>query len=165
MNPFILAALTDLHLADYSPDNKLNYCCVHCCQTNPAVVHPFIVLLQVSALSGVLSKHGVTKGDRVLIYMPMIPQAVVAMLATVRLGAIHSLVFGGFASKELSVRINHAQVNIYNSGMHFKWDNNIMFNNNAITDEKNAVFQLFFSNSYYIKRRFIYHHISLLTFF
>ncbi|PVD33552.1 hypothetical protein C0Q70_04809 [Pomacea canaliculata] len=64
---------------------------------------------QVSALAGVLSKHGVAKGDRVLIYMPMIPQAVVAMLATVRLGAIHSLVFGGFASKELSVRINHAQ--------------------------------------------------------
>lgn len=85
---------------------------MHCYQTNPAVVHPFIVLLQVSALAGVLSKHGVTKGDRVLIYMPMIPQAVVAMLATVRLGAIHSLVFGGFASKELSVRINHAQVNI-----------------------------------------------------
>lgn len=50
------------------------------------------------------------KGDRVLIYMPMIPQAVVAMLASVRIGAIHSLVFGGFASKELASRINHAEV-------------------------------------------------------
>ena len=57
-----------------------------------------------------LQKHGVKKGDRVLIYMPMIPQAIVAMLASARLGAIHSLVFGGFASKELSTRIDHAKV-------------------------------------------------------
>jgi propionyl-CoA synthetase len=60
----------------------------------------------------VLSRHGVVKGDRVLIYMPMIPEAVIAMLACARLGAIHSLVFGGFASKELSVRINHAKVQL-----------------------------------------------------
>lgn len=64
---------------------------------------------EVSLFAGVLSAQGVKKGDRVLIYMPMIPQAIVAMLATVRLGAIHSLVFGGFASRELSTRINHAQ--------------------------------------------------------
>ena len=50
------------------------------------------------------------KGDNVLIYMPMVPEAVVTMLATARLGAVHSLVFGGFAAKELSTRINHAQV-------------------------------------------------------
>ena len=55
-------------------------------------------------------KNGVMKGDRVLIYMPMIPQAMFAQLASARLGAIHSLVFGGFASKELSTRINHAEV-------------------------------------------------------
>lgn len=67
------------------------------------------LLDEVSRFSGVLAKHGIQKGDRVLIYMPMVPQAVVAMLATVRLGAIHSLVFGGFASKELSTRINHAR--------------------------------------------------------
>nr|KAG5695684.1 hypothetical protein BaRGS_022361 [Batillaria attramentaria] len=66
-------------------------------------------LKKVKLLAGVLSKHGVQKGDRVLIYMPMIPEAVVSMLACARLGAIHSLVFGGFASKELSVRISHAQ--------------------------------------------------------
>ena len=66
--------------------------------------------VQVRLLAGVLSKHGVQKGDRVLIYMPMIPEAVVAMMACARLGAIHSLVFGGFASKELATRINHAQV-------------------------------------------------------
>ncbi len=57
-----------------------------------------------------LKSLGVQYGDRVLIYMPMIPQAIVAMLATARIGAIHALVFGGFASKELSVRINHAKV-------------------------------------------------------
>ena len=64
---------------------------------------------EVALFAGVLSEQGVKKGDRVLIYMPMIPQAIIAMLASVRLGAIHSLVFGGFASKELSTRINHAK--------------------------------------------------------
>ena len=62
--------------------------------------------------AGVLSKHGVRAGDMVLIYCPMIPQAVVAMLATVRIGAIHTLVFGGFASKELATRITHAKVKL-----------------------------------------------------
>ena len=57
-------------------------------------------------LAGVLRAEGVTKGDRVIIYMPMIPEAAVAMLACARLGAIHSVVFGGFASHELAVRIN-----------------------------------------------------------
>lgn len=64
---------------------------------------------EVSKFAFVLRKHGVEKGDRVLIYMPMVPEAVIAMLAIARLGAIHSLVFGGFASKELSTRISHAQ--------------------------------------------------------
>jgi acyl-coenzyme A synthetase/AMP-(fatty) acid ligase len=60
--------------------------------------------------AGVLTKHGVQKGDRVLIYMPMIPEATIAMLASARIGAMHSLVFGGFASKELATRITHAEV-------------------------------------------------------
>lgn len=64
-------------------------------------------------MADVLVSQGVQYGDRVLIYMPMIPQAIVAMLATARIGAIHALVFGGFASKELSVRINHAKVGIF----------------------------------------------------
>ena len=59
--------------------------------------------------AGVLAKHGVRKGDRVLIYMPMVPQAVVAMLACARLGAVHSVVFGGFAANELAVRIDDAE--------------------------------------------------------
>ncbi|XP_068611563.1 acyl-CoA synthetase short-chain family member 3, mitochondrial [Brachionichthys hirsutus] len=64
---------------------------------------------QVSRLAGVLVKNGVRKGDLVVIYMPMVPQAMFAMLACARIGAPHSLIFGGFASKELSVRIDHAK--------------------------------------------------------
>ncbi len=64
---------------------------------------------QVACFAGGLKAQGVEKGDRVLIYMPMIPQAVVAMLACARLGAVHSVVFGGFAAGELAVRINDAQ--------------------------------------------------------
>ncbi|VEN73386.1 propionyl-CoA synthetase [Candidatus Desulfarcum epimagneticum] len=63
----------------------------------------------VARFAGVMAKHGVAKGDRVLIYMPMIPEAVMAMLACARLGAIHSVVFGGFASNELATRINDAR--------------------------------------------------------
>ncbi|KAK3544884.1 hypothetical protein QTP86_027581 [Hemibagrus guttatus] len=67
------------------------------------------LLDQVSKLAGVLVKHGVKKGDMVVIYMPMVPQAMITMLACARIGAPHSLIFGGFASKELSVRIDHAK--------------------------------------------------------
>ncbi|MGX5717007.1 propionyl-CoA synthetase [Arthrobacter sp. MAHUQ-56] len=58
--------------------------------------------------AGVLRGNGVGKGDRVVIYMPMIPEAAIAMLATARLGAVHSVVFGGFAPKELAARIRDA---------------------------------------------------------
>jgi len=60
----------------------------------------------VARFAGVLDRYGVGRGDRVVIYMPMIPQAVIAMLACARLGAVHSVVFGGFASKELAIRID-----------------------------------------------------------
>jgi len=63
----------------------------------------------VAAFSGVLTSKGVTKGDRVIIYMPMIPEAVIAMLGCARIGAIHSVVFGGFAANELATRINDAK--------------------------------------------------------
>lgn len=63
---------------------------------------------EVALFAGVLKHLGVTRGDRVIIYMPMIPQAVIAMLASARLGAIHSVVFGGFAAKELAARIDDA---------------------------------------------------------
>ncbi len=64
---------------------------------------------RVATFAGALAGQGVSRGDRVIIYMPMIPQAVVAMLACARLGAVHSVVFGGFASNELAVRIDDAQ--------------------------------------------------------
>jgi propionyl-CoA synthetase len=63
----------------------------------------------VALFAGALAADGVAKGDRVLIYMPMIPEAVIAMLACARLGAIHSVVFGGFAPQELATRIDDAE--------------------------------------------------------
>ena len=64
---------------------------------------------QVARFAGVLKNLDVGKGDRVIIYMPMVPEAVIAMLACARIGAVHCVVFGGFAAKELAVRINDAQ--------------------------------------------------------
>ncbi|MFN2355387.1 MAG: propionyl-CoA synthetase [Desulfopila sp.] len=64
---------------------------------------------RVATFAGALADQGVVKGDTVVIYMPMIPEAAVAMLACARLGAIHSVVFGGFAPHELAIRIDHAQ--------------------------------------------------------
>ncbi len=63
----------------------------------------------VARFAGGLSKLGITKGDRVIIYMPMVPEAAIAMLACARLGAIHSVVFGGFAATELATRIDDAK--------------------------------------------------------
>jgi len=67
---------------------------------------------KVSKFAGALINQGVKKGDRVIIYMPMIPEAVVAMLACGRIGAIHSVVFGGFASNELASRIDDSKAKI-----------------------------------------------------
>ena len=67
------------------------------------------MLDRVSRLAGGLKARGVAKGDRVVIYMPAVPEAVIAMLACARLGAIHSVVFGGFASNELATRIDDAK--------------------------------------------------------
>jgi propionyl-CoA synthetase len=64
---------------------------------------------EVARFAGALRQGGVDKGDRVIIYMPMVPEAVIAMLACARIGAIHSVVFGGFASKELATRIDDAK--------------------------------------------------------
>jgi propionyl-CoA synthetase len=67
------------------------------------------MLDEVATLAAVLGDFGVAKGDRVIIYMPMVPEALVAMLACARIGAVHSVVFGGFAAKELATRIDDAQ--------------------------------------------------------
>ncbi|MCU1536891.1 MAG: propionyl-CoA synthetase, partial [Humibacillus sp.] len=67
------------------------------------------LLARVARFAGALAGLGVEKGDRVVIYMPMVPEAVVAMLACARLGAVHSVVFGGFAPQELAARIDDAE--------------------------------------------------------
>ena len=67
------------------------------------------LLEDVAAFAGALRQLGVGQGDRVVVYMPMVPEAVVAMLACARLGAVHSVVFGGFAARELAVRIDDAR--------------------------------------------------------
>ena len=64
---------------------------------------------EVARVAGALRRQGIAKGDRVIIYMPMVPEAVTAMLACARIGAVHSVVFGGFASNELAKRIDDAQ--------------------------------------------------------
>ena len=67
------------------------------------------LLDRTSRFAGVLKGLGVTKGDRVIIYMPMVPEALVAMFACARIGAVHSVVFGGFAANELAMRIDHSK--------------------------------------------------------
>ena len=67
------------------------------------------LLDQVARFAGVLTNQGVEKGDRVIVYMPMVPEAVIAMLACARIGAIHSVVFGGFAANELATRIDDSK--------------------------------------------------------
>ena len=67
------------------------------------------MLKEVETLAAVMADFGVVKGDRVILYMPMVPEAMVAMLACARVGAVHSVVFGGFAAKELATRIEDAK--------------------------------------------------------
>ena len=67
------------------------------------------LLEKVAVLAGALNNKGISKGDRVIIYMPMIPEGIISMLACARIGAIHSVVFGGFAANELAVRIDDAK--------------------------------------------------------
>jgi propionyl-CoA synthetase len=81
--------------------------------TGQVVTYTYRELLdKVARFAGVLAGLGVEKGDRVVIYMPMIPQAVIAMLACARIGAVHSVVFGGFASKELASRIDDCEAKV-----------------------------------------------------
>ena len=70
------------------------------------------MLAEVEAFAGALADKGIVKGDRIVIYMPMVPEAIVAMLACARLGAIHSVVFGGFAASELATRIEDCQAKL-----------------------------------------------------
>jgi acyl-CoA synthetase (AMP-forming)/AMP-acid ligase II len=65
--------------------------------------------VETQVLAAIMRNFGVGKGDRVVLYMPMVPEAVIAMLACARIGAVHSVVFGGFAPKELATRIDDAK--------------------------------------------------------
>ena len=97
----------DRHLADRGEQRALIYIST---ETGEEKTYSFKELhAEVNRFAAVLRSLGVAKGDRVLIYMPMIPEALFAMLATVRLGAIHSVVFGGFAPGSLAARIDDAQ--------------------------------------------------------
>lgn len=96
----------DRHLANRADQPALVYVSS---ETGAEQVYSYRMLYEeVARFAAILQAQGVKKGDRVLIYMPMIPEAVFAMLATVRLGAVHSVVFGGFASASLAARIEDA---------------------------------------------------------
>ncbi|HTT13187.1 MAG TPA: propionate--CoA ligase [Burkholderiaceae bacterium] len=97
----------DRHLPQRADQNALIYVST---ETGQEKAYTFSQLYrEVNRLAGILHALGVERGDRVLIYMPMIPEAVFAMLACVRIGAIHSVVFGGFASVSLATRIDDAR--------------------------------------------------------
>lgn len=96
----------DRHLAERAEQTALAYVST---ETGIETGYTFRELYEeVARFAAILQAQGVAKGDRVLIYMPMIPEAIFAMLATVRLGAIHSVVFGGFAPASLATRIEDA---------------------------------------------------------
>ena len=97
----------DRHLASRADQNALVWISSEVEQTKTYTYRD--MFNEVNRFAAVLKSLGVGKGDRVLIYMPMIPEAVFAMLATVRIGAIHSVVFGGFAAASLAARIDDAQ--------------------------------------------------------
>jgi propionyl-CoA synthetase len=97
----------DRHLQDRPEQTALIAVSV---ETNTEQTYSYQELyLEVNRMAGILKSYGVGKGDRVLIYMPMVAQACFAMLAVLRLGAIHSVVFGGFASHSLAARIEDAE--------------------------------------------------------
>src|SRR6266567_392002 len=97
----------DRHLAERGDQNALIFIST---EIDEEKVYTFKQLhTEVNRFAAILQSLGVGRGDRVLIYMPMIPEALFAMLATVRIGAIHSVVFGGFASASLATRIDDAK--------------------------------------------------------
>lgn len=98
----------DVHLEQGRGEQVAIYYDSPVTQTKQAITYAELTD-RVATFAGALQQQGVKKGDRVLIYMPMVPEAVVAMLASARLGAVHSVVFGGFAASELAVRIDDAQ--------------------------------------------------------
>ena len=97
----------DRHLVSRADQDALVYVSTETGQTHRYTYAQ--LYREVNRLAGMLTGLGVGQGDRVLIYMPMVPEAIFAMLATVRLGAVHSVVFGGFAASSLAARIDDAR--------------------------------------------------------
>ncbi len=98
----------DVQIAEGRGDQVALYYDSPVTQTKEAITYK-VLLQQVELFAGAMQRLGVTQGDRVVIYMPMIPEAAVAMLACARIGAVHSVVFGGFAANELAIRIDDAE--------------------------------------------------------
>ncbi len=98
----------DVHVANGRGEQVALYYDSPATQTKRAITYNQL-LADVKRYAGALQAQGIEKGDRVVIYMPMVPEAAVAMLACARLGAIHSVVFGGFAANELAIRIDDAE--------------------------------------------------------
>ncbi len=97
----------DRHLPERADQPALIY---DSAMTGAKGVHTYAQLLdEVATFAGAMQRLGVARGDRVVIYLPMIPEAVIAMLACARIGAVHSVVFGGFAAPELAARIDDAE--------------------------------------------------------
>ena len=104
----------DRHLADRADQRALIYVST---ETDQQRVYTYAQLHdEVQRMAAILQGLGVRKGDRVLVYMPMIPEAMFAMLACARIGAVHSVVFGGFASVSLAARIDDAKPSELQSG-------------------------------------------------
>ena len=105
----------DIHIKNGNGDRKALIYDSPVTQTKKTYTYKEL-LNKTEKIAGALQEHGVKKGDRVLIYMPMIPEAVASMLACARLGAIHVVVFGGFAPNELATRINDSKPQIIIAG-------------------------------------------------
>ena len=105
----------DIHIKNGNGDRKALIYDSPVTQTKKTYTYKEL-LTKTEKIAGALQEHGIKKGDRVLIYMPMIPEAVASMLACARLGAIHVVVFGGFAPNELATRINDSRPKIIIAG-------------------------------------------------
>tara|TARA_Y100001960_G_scaffold1522_1_gene1692 strand:- start:859 stop:2730 length:1872 start_codon:yes stop_codon:yes gene_type:complete len=105
----------DIHIKNGNGDRKALIYDSPVTQTKNTYTYKEL-LTKTEKIAGALQEHGIKKGDRVLIYMPMIPEAVASMLACARLGAIHVVVFGGFAPNELATRINDSRPKIIIAG-------------------------------------------------